>query len=78
MGFFSDQIKAYRFRAAFSTFANESGLWAYVIVERALAHIEGNEVCREYARDEPWGERIKVAGWWAGESNRSQFEGRVQ
>jgi integrase len=67
MGYSSDQITAHGFRATFSTLANESGLWASDAVERALAHIEGNEVRRAYVRGEHWDERVRMADWWASE-----------
>jgi len=67
MGYSSDQITAHGFRATFSTFANESGLWAADAVERALAHLEGNEVRRAYVRGEHWEERVRMADWWAKE-----------
>lgn len=70
MGYSSDQITAHGFRATFSTLANESGLWTSDAVERALAHIEGNEVRRAYVRGEHWDERVRMADWWAGELDR--------
>jgi len=75
MGYSSDQITAHGFRATFSTLANESGLWASDAVERALAHIEGNEVRRAYVRGEHWDERVRMADWWAGELHRFQLDG---
>ena len=41
---------AYGFRATFSTLANESVLWNPDAIERALAHVEANDVRRAYAR----------------------------
>ncbi len=67
LGYSSDQITAHGFRATFSTFANESGLWHPDAVERQLAHIEANDVRRAYLRGEHWEERVKMADWWAGE-----------
>ncbi|MFY0634066.1 MAG: tyrosine-type recombinase/integrase [Vannielia sp.] len=64
-GYGPDKITAHGFRATFSTFANESGLWNPDAIERALAHVEGNEVRRAYARGEYWEERVKMAAWWA-------------
>lgn len=66
MGYSGDEITAYGFRASFSTLANESGLWHPDAIERALAHVEKNEVRRAYARGEHWEERVKLAEWWAG------------
>ena len=66
MGYSGDEMTAHGFRASFSTLANESGLWNPDAIERALAHVEKNEVRRAYARGEHWDERIKLADWWAG------------
>ncbi len=66
MGYSGDEMTAHGFRASFSTLANESGLWNPDAIERALAHIEKNEVRRAYARGEHWEERVKLADWWAG------------
>jgi integrase len=66
MGYSGDEITAHGFRASFSTLANESGLWNPDAIERALAHVEKNEVRRAYARGEHWDERVKLADWWAG------------
>jgi integrase len=65
MGYSGDEMTAHGFRASFSTFANESGLWNPDAIERALAHVEKNEVRRAYARGEHWEERVRLAGWWA-------------
>ena len=45
--------------------ANESGLWHPDAIERALAHVEENDVRRAYARGEHWDERVRMATWWA-------------
>ena len=65
MGYSGDEMTAHGFRASFSTLANESGLWNPDAIERALAHVEKNEVRRAYARGEHWDERIRLATWWA-------------
>lgn len=65
MGFTGDEVTSHGFRATFSTLANESGLWHPDAIERALAHIEGNQVRRAYARGEFWDERVRMADWWA-------------
>ncbi|MDW3222782.1 MAG: integrase arm-type DNA-binding domain-containing protein [Paracoccaceae bacterium] len=67
MGYSSDEMTAHGFRASFSTLANESGLWNPDAIERALAHVEKNEVRRVYARGEHWEERVRLASWWAGQ-----------
>jgi integrase len=66
MGYSGDEMTAHGFRASFSTLANESGLWNPDAIERALAHVEKNEVRRAYARGEHWEERIRLADWWTG------------
>jgi integrase len=66
MGYSGEEMTAHGFRASFSTLANESGLWHADAIERALAHVEKNEVRRAYARGEHWDERVRLADWWAG------------
>jgi len=66
MGYSGDEMTAHGFRASFSTLANESGLWHPDAIERALAHVEKNEVRRAYARGDHWEERVRLADWWAG------------
>ena len=65
MGYSGEEMTAHGFRASFSTLANESGLWNPDAIERALAHVEKDEVRRAYARGEHWEERVKLAEWWA-------------
>lgn len=65
LGYSGDEMTAHGFRASFSTLANESGLWHPDAIERALAHVEKNEVRRAYARGEHWEERVRLAEWWA-------------
>lgn len=67
MGYTGDEMTSHGFRATFSTLANESGLWNPDAIERALAHVEKNEVRRAYARGEHWEERVDMAQWWADE-----------
>jgi len=69
MGYSGDEMTAHGFRASFSTLANESGLWNPDAIERALAHVEKNEVRRAYARGEHWDERVRLADWWGNELN---------
>lgn len=70
MGYSGDEMTAHGFRASFSTLANESGLWNPDAIERALAHIEKNEVRRAYARGEHWEERVRLSDWWANQLDR--------
>lgn len=65
MGYGAEEMTAHGFRSSFSTIANESGLWNPDAIERALAHVEGNDVRRAYARGEYWDERVRIAAWWA-------------
>ncbi|KUP91132.1 putative prophage CPS-53 integrase [Tritonibacter horizontis] len=65
MGYSGDDMTAHGFRATFSTLANESGLWSADAIERALAHVEGNEIRKAYARGAHWDERVQIATWWA-------------
>lgn len=65
LGYSDGEMTAHGFRASFSTLANESGLWNPDAIERALAHVEGNDVRRAYARGEYWEERVRMANWWA-------------
>ena len=67
MGYAREQITTHGFRTAFSTLANESGLWNPDAIERALAHVDANKVRRAYARGEHWEERVRMAAWWADE-----------
>jgi integrase len=64
MGYGKDEMTAHGFRAMFSTLANESGLWHPDAIERALAHVEKNEIRRAYARGQHWDERVDLAQWW--------------
>ena len=66
IGFGTDEMTSHGFRAAFSTLADESGLWNPDAVERALAHVESNDVRRADARGEHWDKRVWLAEWWAG------------
>lgn len=65
LGYGKDEVTAHGFRATASTLLNESGLWHPDAIERQLAHVEGNEVRRAYARGEHWDERVRMMQWWA-------------
>jgi integrase len=67
MGVASADMSAHGFRSSFSTLANESGLWAYDAIERALAHQDASEVRRAYHRADYWEERRRLMQWWADE-----------
>lgn len=72
MGFAKEEMTAHGFRATFSTYANESGKWNPDAIERALAHVDGNEVRRAYNRAAFWDERIEMSQWWADELDELQ------
>lgn len=65
MGFTKDEVTAHGFRATASTLLNESGKWNPDAIERQLAHVEGNDVRRAYARGEHWEERVRMMEWWS-------------
>ena len=64
IGFTNEQITPHGFRAMFSTVANEHG-WNRDVIERQLAHVEGNTVRGAYNHAEYMPERIKIMQWWA-------------
>ncbi|MBQ7154915.1 MAG: site-specific integrase, partial [Synergistaceae bacterium] len=64
IGFTKEQITPHGFRAMFSTIANEHGINRDVI-ERQLAHVEGNSVREAYNHAEYMPERIRLMQWWA-------------
>ncbi|WP_283425740.1 tyrosine-type recombinase/integrase [Shimia sagamensis] len=64
MGYSGNRMTSHGFRSTFSTLANESGMWHPDAVERALAHVESNEVRKAYARGAHWEERVRMAQWW--------------
>ena len=63
MGYTGEEMTSHGFRATFSTLANESGLWHPDAIERALAHVERNEVRGAYARGAFWDEWVRMADW---------------
>jgi integrase len=65
MGFPSGVVSSHGFRATFSSLANESGLWSYDAIERALAHTDGSNVRRAYARTDWFEERRRLMQWYA-------------
>jgi len=70
MGFSKDEMTAHGFRSSFSSMANESGLWSGDVIEKALAHVESNNVRRAYKRNDHWPERVRLAQWWGDECDR--------
>ena len=55
LGYSGDEMTAHGFRATFSTLANESNLWHPDAIERALAHVESNQVRKAYDQGKHWG-----------------------
>ncbi|OGB27105.1 MAG: integrase [Burkholderiales bacterium RIFCSPLOWO2_02_FULL_57_36] len=55
---------AHGFRALFSTVANECG-WNPDVIERQLAHVEGNQVRAAYHRSTYLADRERLMQWWA-------------
>ena len=64
IGFTKEQITPHGFRAMFSTIANEHGINRDVI-ERQLAHVEGNTVRGAYNHAEYLPERVRLMQWWS-------------
>jgi integrase len=77
LGYSQDDATAHGFRATASTLLNEAGLWSADAIERQLAHIEGNDVRRAYARGEHWDERVKMMTWWANNLDQLRRIGAV-
>jgi integrase len=65
LGYRSDEVSSHGFRATASSMLNECGLWSSEAIERALGHVEKNEVRRAYNRSAYWDERVRMAQWWA-------------
>jgi len=64
MGYSNDEMTAHGFRAMASTTLNEQG-WTPDIIERQLAHSEGNSVRSAYNHAEYLPERRKMMQHWA-------------
>lgn len=64
MGFTTDEMTAHGFRSMASTNLNEQG-WAPDVIERQLAHIEGNSVRSAYNYAQWLPERHKMMQHWA-------------
>lgn len=63
LGFTRDVITPHGFRAMASTILNENG-WNRDVIERQLAHVEGNAVRRAYNHAEYLDERRRLMQWW--------------
>lgn len=65
LGFSGNEMTAHGLRATASTLLNESGLWSYDAIERALAHSDQNAIRGIYHRGQHWEERVRMAQWWS-------------
>lgn len=65
LGFGADEMTSHGFRATASTLLNESRKFSPDAIERALAHVDEDEVRRTYNRGALWDERVAMAQWWA-------------
>jgi integrase len=65
MGYGPDDMTAHGFRSTASSLLNESGKWSADAIERALSHVDGNQVRATYHRGAHWAERIEMAQWWS-------------
>jgi integrase len=64
MGYGRDEMTAHGFRSMASTNLNEQG-WPPDVIERQLAHVEGNSVRAAYNYAEYLPERRKMMQAWA-------------
>jgi integrase len=65
LGFEKDKVCGHGFRSSASSMLNECGLWSPDAIERQLAHVDGNQIRRIYARADFWDERVRMMAWWA-------------
>lgn len=65
LGYSTSEMTAHGFRAMAATLLNESGAWHPDAIERQLAHVDGNQVRRAYARGEYWQERVRMMQRWS-------------
>jgi integrase len=66
MGFGKDEMCGHGSVA--SSMLNETGKWNPDAIEAQLAHVENDAVRRAYQRADFWEERVRMMGWWVGES----------
>ena len=62
---FAGRTTAHGFRALFSTWANEAGVYRKEVIEMQLSHLEGSSVHRAYNRSEYLEERKVLMQDWA-------------
>ena len=61
---YKGRATAHGFRSTASTLLNERGEFRPDVIERQLAHVEGNKVRAAYNRSEYLDERTVMMGWW--------------
>jgi len=77
LGYDKTEVTAHGFRATASTLLNEMGKWHPDAIERQLAHVEGNDVRRAYARGTYWEERVRMMQHWSNYLDGLRVGGRV-
>ncbi|HEX7857376.1 MAG TPA: integrase arm-type DNA-binding domain-containing protein [Sphingobium sp.] len=77
LGYDKTEVTAHGFRATASTLLNEMGKWHPDAIERQLAHVEGNDVRRAYARGTHWDERVKMMQHWSNYLDGLRAGGKV-
>ena len=65
LGYDKNQMTGHGFRSMASTLLNEQGCWHPDVIERQLAHVEGNSVRAAYNYAEHLEERRRMMQWWA-------------
>ena len=68
LGFTKDEATSHGFRASASTLLNESGRWNPDAIEAELGHVGADAVRKAYHRALYWDERVRMAEWWATET----------
>jgi integrase len=58
-------MTAHGFRTTASSLLNESSQFHPDVIERALAHQDGNAVRAAYNRTQYWDERVRMMQWWS-------------
>ncbi len=69
---YKNKATIHGFRGVASTVLNESGLFPIDVIERQLAHIDGNATRRAYNHAQYLPERIKMMQWWADYLDKQQ------
>lgn len=77
LGFSKDEVVFHGLRTTASTFLYESRKWTGDAIERALAHLDRNQVRDAYNRSEYWDERVAMAQWWSDFLDDTKSAGEV-